>query len=147
VATKLSHHPTREEMKRLRERWDREDAEEMPLKPFDVTLTEGLDDTVQHLRIMRDEDTQYPNPAADRLRSDAIERLTTEARTLRKGLADVIETLNHKASKRLMAKSLEENSTKLDKRIDNIFKLVTLFGSVVALLVTLVGIVIAVKAH
>jgi hypothetical protein len=144
---KLSHHPSREEMKRLRERWDREDAEEVPLKPFETTLTEGLDDTVKQLRVMRDEDTVYPNPQAERLKFDAVERLTAEARYIRTAMAGVIETLNHKASKRLMAKSLEDNVTKIDKRIDNIFKLVTVLGSIVALIVTLFGIVIAVKAH
>jgi len=132
--SKLSFHPTREELKRLRERWDREDAEEIPLKPFDITLTSGIDDTVKHLRILRDEGSRS-TAEDERLRFDAIERLTAEAHYLRTALAGVIETLNHKASKKLMAKTLGEYSTKFDKRVDNIFKLISVVGVILGLII------------
>ena len=131
---KLARHPTSQEMLRLRKRWDREDAEEIPLKPFDTTLTSGIDDTVQHLRGLRGADRK--SEESDELRFDAIQQLTAEARFMRKALAGVVETLNHKASKRVVAKTLDAYSVKLEKRVDNIFKLVSaiaaIFGVVIA---------------
>lgn len=135
---KLAYHPAREDMRRLRERWDREDAADIPLKDFDTTLTSGLDDTVRHLKAIR-EDT-HATVEADRLRSQAIDQLAVETRAVRVELAKVVETLNRKASKGQLHRSFEEFTTKLDKRVDNIFKLVAALGAIL-------GVLIAVKVH
>jgi hypothetical protein len=136
---KLAHHPSRGEMRRLRERWDVEDGEEeIPLKPFDTTLTSGINDTVQHLRTLRAD--ERASAEGNQLRFDALEQLTKEARFLREALAGVVETLNRKASKRVIAKEFADYAAKLDKRIDNIFKLVGALG-------VILGIIIAIKGH
>ena len=136
---KLAYHPAREQMRRLRERWDIEDAEtEIPLTPFDTTLTSGINDTVQHLRTLRVE--KQASAEANQLRFDAIDQLTAEARYLRTSLADVIETLNRKASKRVMTQTLDTYLARLDKRVDNIFKLVGALG-------VILGVLVAVKGH
>jgi len=140
---KHSHHPSREEMKRLRERLDREE-EEIPLKPFDTTLTSGINDTVRQLRILREDGG---DPEEDRLQFDAIKQLTAESRMQREALAGIIDTLNMKASKRLMNVELEKYTAKFDKRVDNIFKLVAALGAIIAALVSVIGIVIALRAH
>ena len=135
---KLAYHPAREEMKRLRERWDREDAEEIPLKPFDTTLTSGIDDTVQHLKIIGDR--RHANTEDDRLRFDGFRQLTEEVRWLREEMARIVETLNRKASKGTLHKGLGDFSAKIDKRVDNIFKLIAALGVVL-------GVLIAIKGH
>jgi ribosomal protein S17E len=132
---KLSHHPSREEMKRLRERWDLEDGE-IPLLPFDKTLTE-VDDTVQHLRILRQD--KHLQAEAERASDKAIDQLNAESKLLREAIAGIITTLNHKASKRVLSESLEKYQAKLDKRIDNIFKLVGALGVIFGILVVIKG--------
>lgn len=133
---KLAHHPSREEMKRLRARWDLEDQAEIPLLPFDSTLT-ALDDTVQHLRILRKD--KHAQAEAERESDKAIEALTSELKVLREALAGVITTLNHKASKRLMTTTLEAYAAKLDKRVDKIFALVGALGVIFGVLVVIKG--------
>jgi hypothetical protein len=125
---KMARYPTSEEVQRLRERWDREDAEEIPLKPFDTTLTSGISDTVQHL--MRMPADRRASVESNQLRFDALQQLTAEARFIRESLAKVIETLNHKASKRAVKKAVDEYTAKFDKRVDNIFKLVTAIAAI-----------------
>jgi hypothetical protein len=134
---KLSHHPTREEMKRLRERWDREDEDDIPLKPFDTTLTSGIDDTVRHLKSIR-ERSHADNEEA-RVQSDGIARLTTEVHEVNEELARIVETLNRKASKGQLNKGLGDFSLKFDKRVDNIFKLIAALGVVLGILITVKG--------
>jgi hypothetical protein len=135
--TKLTHHPSREEMARLRERWDREDAEEIPLKPFETTLTSGIEDTVQHLQRMPEH--RRASVESNQLRFDAINQLTAEARYIRESLAKIVETLNHKASKRAVKRSVDEFTTKFDKRVDNIFKLVSIVGVILGIIIAVVG--------
>lgn len=130
---KLARHPTSEEYARLRERWDREDAEEIPLQPFDTTLTSGIDDTVQHLRRLPAD--RRASVEANQLRFDALEQLTKEARFMRDALAGIVETLNHKASKRSVKRSVDEFAAKLEKRVDNIFKLVAAIAAIFGVLV------------
>lgn len=135
---KLAFHPAREEMRRLRARWDLEDAEEIALKPYDTTLTNGLDDTLQHLRVIR-EDT-HSSVEADKLRTQAIDQLTALVHKQGTELASIVTTLNRKASKGQLHKSLELISTKLEKRVDNIFRLIAVLGVVF-------GILVAIKGH
>jgi hypothetical protein len=135
---RLAYHPVREDMKRLRERWDREDSEDIPLKPFDTTLTSGISDTVQHLKLNRER--KQASTEDERLHFDGIKQLTDEMRWLREELARIVETLNRKASKRTFKEFSEALSAKTDKRVDNIFKLVAALGVVL-------GVLIAVKGH
>jgi hypothetical protein len=133
---RLSHHPSVDEARRIRERWEREEAD---LKPFDTTLTSGIDDTVRDLRALPYD--RRASVESNQLRFDAVDQLTQEARFMRKALADIVTALNHKASKRSVKRAGDEYTAKLDKRIDNIFKLV-------AAIATIFGIVIAAfKAH
>jgi hypothetical protein len=133
---KITRFPTSHEVQRLRERWDMEDGD---LKPFDTTLTSGIDDTVSHLRSLPYD--RRASVESNQLRFDALEQLTAEARFMRKSLADIVTALNHKASKRSVKRGIDEFAAKLEKRVDNIFKLV---GTIAAIF----GIVIAAfKAH
>ena len=140
---KPTRHQSREEVQRLRERWDRE--EEIPL--FDTTLTSGINDTVQHLALR--EDGSARDPREERLHFDAIKQLTEEAQYIRKTMAEMITVTNLKASKRLVEKLQAEANARLDaklsKSVENIFKLVTVIGAIVAILVSLIGVVIAFK--
>lgn len=132
---KLAHHPTREEMKRLRARWDAEDGDDIPLKPFDTTLTPALDDTIQHLRIVRESTGR--SVEADNLRSEAIKQLADEVRQARAEIGKIVETLNRKASKGQLAHGLTEIAARLDKRVDNIFKLVAALGVILGVLIAI----------
>jgi len=134
---KLARYPTSEEMQRLRARWEREDAEEIPLQPFDTTLTSGINDTVQHLRSLAPD--RRASVESNQLRFDAIEQLTKEARFMRDALAGIVTTLNHKASKRAVSRELAAYTAKFDKRVDNIFKLVGVIGAIVGALIAIKG--------
>ena len=134
MGTKLDRLPNREEYKRLRERWDREDAEDIPLKDFDDTLTSGIDDTISHLKIA---DFTSKTERAQ-LQVTAFEELRAESKKLREALAEVVQTLNRKASKAALAQFEKSYAAKNDKRIDNLFKLVTFLGVAIGLIVAVV---------
>jgi hypothetical protein len=135
--TKLSYHPAREDLRRLRERWDAEDAGDLPLQDFDTTLTSGLDDTVRHLQAMRQD--KHCSIEAARLCSVGVDQLATEVRDVRNELASMVVTLNRKASKGQLHRSFEEFSAKLEKRVDNIFKMIAALGVVLGILITIKG--------
>lgn len=134
--TKLDRIPTRHELARLRERWNREDQEDVPLQDFDTTLTSGIDDTISHLKIIGNgyaSDVEQNN-----LNLKAFEELRGESKQLREALAGIVTTLNRKASKSALARFEKNFAAKSDKRIDNLFKLVTFLGVVIGAIVALV---------
>lgn len=136
--TKVGFIPNREELKRLRERWEREDADDAPLKDFDTTLTSGLDGTINQL--VKFSHRSSKSVESDGLRDRAVQELTDEVKSLRKSLAEVVATLNTKASKGQLRGFEKDLAAKIDKRVDNLFKLL-------AAGLTVVGVLIAYKGH
>lgn len=126
--TKLNRFPSNAEMRRLRERWDREDAEEIPLKDFDTTLTSTIDATLNQL--VNFKGRAGPSVERDHLRDQAVTELRAEIVELRRVHAETVTTLNLKASKSAIKRYEEALTAKVDKRIDNIFKLVGALGVV-----------------
>jgi hypothetical protein len=138
VGTKLRYLPTSAELRRLRERWDREDAQDIPLKDFETTLASGIDDTVRHLKAF----TQFAQPTVEQenLKLKALEELTAEIKSLREAHSLTVETLNRKAGKALLRDFEKTLTAKLDKRLDNLFKLVGFLG-------VAIGVLVAIKGH
>jgi hypothetical protein len=122
-------------MRTLRERWDREDAEDIPLKDFDTTLTSGLDATLNQLVDFK----ARAGPAVERehLRDQAATELRSEIIKLREAHAKVVETLNVKASKSALRKFETELTVKVEKRLDNIFKLIGALGVILGVLIAI----------
>jgi len=123
------------EMKRLRERWDHEDAQDIPLKDFDTTLATGIDETLNQLVKFRGR--AQPSVERDRLHDQAATELRAEIVKLREAHAEVVTTLNLKASKAALRKWETEAAAKIDKRIDNIFKLIGALGVVLGVFIAL----------
>ena len=136
--TKLATFPTREELSRLRERWQREDESDAPLRDFDTTLTSGIEGTINQMVRF----SQRSNKAveADALRDRAVQQLVDEVKSLRASLSQVVQTTNTKASKGQMRTCEKDLTARMDKRIDNLFKLL-------AAGLTVVGALIAYKGH
>lgn len=138
MGTKLSHLPDRHELKRLRERWDREDADDIPLKDFDTTLTSTIDDTITHLALSVSNSRK--SHESEKLQLQAAEELKTEIIALRKAHATTVEALNRKASRSLLAAFETKLTARVEKRMDNLFKLVGFLG-------VAIGVIVAVKGH
>lgn len=133
IVAKLNHFPTSEELRRLRARWDREDAEDIPLKPFDTTLTSGLDATLNQLVDFKAR--SGPSVERDQLRDQAATELRAEIVALRRVHAETVTTLNLKASKSALGRFEKDLAAKVDKRLDNIFKLIGALGVVLGVLI------------
>jgi hypothetical protein len=130
---RLGHFPSQRELqRRLREQ--EQSPSEIPLLPdFANTLTSGIDDTVQHLKIIQDH--SIPNAEADILKHTAVKQLTDEVRTLRGELAQVIATVNMKASKGQLKEFAAGLTARVDKRVENLFKVVGVMGVAIGLLI------------
>jgi hypothetical protein len=133
--TKLNRFPSNAEMRRLRERWDREDAEDVPLKDFDTTLATGVDSTLNQL--VNFKGRSGPSVERDNLRDQVANELKSEIVELRRVHAETVTTLNLKASKAAFIRFEAALATKVDKRIDNIYKLIGALGVVLGLLIAL----------
>lgn len=118
----------------MRARWDLEDVEDIPLKDFDDTLTSGIDDTISHLKI----EGFISKAEQSQLQLTALEELRSEIKKLREEHAEVVQTVNRKASKSALALFEKTLGAKNDKRIDNLFKLVTFLGVAIGLIVAVV---------
>src|SRR4029077_1708720 len=133
MMVKLAHFPRPGELKRLRE------GEEIELFPdYSATLTSGIDDTLRNLKVIREH--AHPNEEEARTRDLAIAQLTEEIGKLRKELDTVIGSVRTKASKGTLKTVSTELATKLDRRVDNLFKFVGVIG-------VAVGALIAYKGH
>jgi|SRR5882762_2554019 len=131
---KLSHFPRPGELKRLR---DSRDVEEL-FPDYSATLTSGIDDTLRNLKVIREH--AHPSEEQERTRDLAIEQLRKEISKLREELETVIGSVRTKASKGTLQKGIGELTTKLDRRMDNLFKFVGVIG-------VAIGALIAYKGH
>jgi hypothetical protein len=123
-------------MQAMRERWDREDAgDDVPLKDFDTTLTSTIDGTINQLVNFKGRNA--PSVERDNLQAQAVTELRAEIVDLRKALAANVTTLNLKASKQAFIRFEAALAAKVDKRIDNIFKLVAALGVVLGVLIAI----------
>lgn len=132
---KLSRFPTSTEMRTLRERWDREDSEDIPLKDFDTTLTSGLDATLNQLVGFKAR--SGPNVERDHLRDRCATELRAEIVELRRVHAETVTTLNLKASKATLRKFETDLTARVEKRLDNIFKLIGALGVILGVLIAI----------
>lgn len=85
---------------------------------FNETLTTGLEDTVRNLRILRERSPG--DDEARRWQFKAVDDLTTEVKTLRHELGNLVRALDKKASLINQAKFEQSLTAKLDVRIDKI---------------------------
>lgn len=134
---KLAHFPVRGELKRLAERNLLEENEVELFPDYSTTLASGVDDTVRNLRVLREH--ARPEEEEIRTRDLAIEQLTEEVRTLREELARVVESLKTKASKGALKRQDEALTNNWNKKVDNLFKLVGLIGTVLGLAIIIRG--------
>lgn len=133
---KLNRFPTSVEMRAMRERWDREDAaDDVPLKDFDTTLTSTIDGTINQLVNFKGRNA--PSVERDSLRDQAVTELRAEIVALRVAQAASVTTLNLKASKLAFIRFEAALTAKIDKRIDNIFKLIAALGVVLGVLIAI----------
>lgn len=133
---KLKRFPTSTEMRAMRERWDREDADDdVPLKDFDTTLTSTIDGTINQLVNFKGKSA--PSVERDNLRDQAATELLAEIVKLREAHAALVTTVNLKASKQAFIRFEAALAAKVDRRIDNIFKLVAALGVVLGVLIAI----------
>jgi hypothetical protein len=134
---KLNRFPTSVEMRAMRERWDREDAgDDVPLKDFDTTLTSTIDGTINQL-VNFNRGRQAPSVERDHLQAQALTELTAEIVKLREAHAVLVTTVNLKSSKQAFIRFETALTVKIEKRIDNIFKLVAALGVVLGVLIAI----------
>jgi hypothetical protein len=134
---KLNRFPTSREMQAMRERWDREDAgDDVPLKDFDTTLTSTIDGTINQL-VNFNRGRAAPSVERDNLGTEALTQLRAEIVKLREAHAVLVTTVNLKASKQAFIRFEAALAAKVDKRIDNIFKLVAALGVVLGVLIAI----------
>jgi len=119
----------------MRERWDREDADDVPLKDFDTTLTSTIEGTINQLVSFKGQGA--PSVERDSLQAQALTQLTGEIVKLREAHAALATTVNLKASKQAFIRFEAALAAKVDKRIDNIFKLVAALGVVLGVLIAI----------
>jgi hypothetical protein len=85
---------------------------------FDDTLTTGLEDTVKTLRVLRER--VHSEEEEQRWQFKAVDDLTTEMKSLRKEVGNLVRALDKKASITTQAKFEKSLSDRLDARIDRI---------------------------
>ncbi len=85
---------------------------------FDETLTTGLEDTVRNLRILRERSPS--DDEARRWQFKAVDDLTTEVKSLRHELGNLVRALDKKASLMNQAKFEKSLTERLDARVDKI---------------------------
>lgn len=134
MGTKLNHWPTPGELRRRREQ-GLDETQDLPLLPFDETLTSGIDDTIKTLALGH----RGPQWEIERLRQQAVEQLREELLKVRDELAKHRASINLKQSKVATAEALKEFSAKWDRKMDNLFKLVGAVGLVISVLVAYKG--------
>lgn len=112
---------------------------EIDLYPtFDETIVTGIDETVRNLRVISqrsgsdEEFRQY--------QLQALKELTTEVKELRKEVAKVISALKTKASKTQFDEWAKAADADYEKRITNVFRLLTFFGAFLSLLLGFIAI-------
>lgn len=136
MGTKLNHFPTPGELKRRREQHlDDDTRDDLPLLPFDETMTSGIDDTVRTLSLGH----KGPHWETNQLYLQAISQLRTELSEVKGELSRHATSINLKQSKAANAKALAEFTQKWDRKMDNLFKLVGLVGLVVSALIAYKG--------
>ena len=107
---------------------------------FDQTIAgrnKELDDTVRNLRIIREHSTS--NEDEQRYQFKAIADLTESAKEQAAMIQRVVTALKTKSSKQALADFETNLTAKIEKRLDNIFKLVSVLGVIFALILAVIG--------
>jgi len=123
------------EMRAMRERWDREDGDDVPLKDFDTTLTSTIDGTINQM--VKFKGKSVLSVERDNLHDQAVQELRAEIVALRQAHAATVTTLNLKASKQGFIRFEAALTARIDKRVDNIFKLVGVLGAILGVLIAI----------
>ncbi len=113
-------------------------AEVELLPDFDQTITDGqLDETVRNLRVLREHSHSHEEEA--RYQFQAIQNLTDTVKEHRTMLERIIASLKLKQSKVASADFETKLIARIEKRVDNIFKLVAALGVIFALILAVIG--------
>jgi hypothetical protein len=85
---------------------------------FDETLTSGIEETTQQLRVLRER--SHSDEEAQRWQFKAVTDLTEECKSLRKEMGNLVRALDKKASLMNQAKFEKTLAAAVDARIDKI---------------------------
>jgi hypothetical protein len=138
VGTKLNRIPDRHELARMRERWEREDRDDVPLKDFETTQVEAIEGTINQLGIFAQRSGRTVEARNTEL--EAFRQLTAEVKRQGIVIAQLVEKLNQKAAKSTVRQIGADLAAKHVRAVDNLFKLVAVIG-------TIIGALIAYKGH
>lgn len=135
---KLNRIPTGPELARLRERWEREDADEIKLKDFDTTHVAGIEGTINQLGLFIQRSGKTVEEKNTEV--DALRQINAALKSHASKIEELTTTMNTKAPKSAMRKLAEDLTAKHVRSVDNLFKLV-------AAGVAILGALIAYKGH
>jgi len=138
MGTKLDRIPDRHELARLRERWAREDKDDIPLRDFETTQVEAIEGTINQLGIFAQRSSKTVEARNTEL--EAFRQLTAEVKRQGIVIAQLVEKLNQKAAKSALRSVETALTAKHVRAVDNLFKLVAVIG-------TIIGALIAYKGH
>jgi hypothetical protein len=135
--TRLDHLPSRNELARLRERWRQEDQDDVPLKDFDTTLTSGIEGTINQLGLFQARAGK--SVEAENTRLEALRQLTAEVQRQGAVIAQLVQSLNHKASKSALRAAEKDLAAKHVRAVDNLMKVAALIGAILGALIAYKG--------
>jgi ABC-type multidrug transport system fused ATPase/permease subunit len=105
---------------------------------FDDTIAgKELDETVRNLRVLRE--LSHSDEEEKRYQFEAFQRLTDLSKEHSDVIAKIIASLKLKQSKSTSAEFEAKLTAKIEKRVDNIFKLVGALGVLFAIILAVIG--------
>ena len=122
----------------MRERWEREDKADVPLRDFETTQVEAIEGTINQLGIFAQRSGRTVEERQTEI--DAFRQLTAESKRQGIVIAQLVEKLNQKAAKSALRALETALTAKHVRAVDNLWKLVAVIG-------TILGALIAYKGH